>query len=64
MIFPFLEQDLYLNSFRNVKDKAQVFFLSLLFLKNQLNISIPKGIFWGWQNFGSFSIFISVMFYL
>lgn len=31
---------------------GQRFSLGLSFLNNQLNINIPKGTLWGWQNFG------------
>lgn len=33
-----------------------MFSLSLSFLNNQLKIDIPKGTFWGWQNFNPFHL--------
>lgn len=61
-ISSFLEEVLYLNSFRQVEGKGPYFFLNLLFHNNQLKINLPKAYFLEWQNIGPFTFFISIMF--
>lgn len=48
MISPFLEQVLYVKSFRQLRGRTKIFFLESLLLENdQLKIiSIPQGKFW------------------